>query len=251
MFYDLRAALGRRPAHQRAHYVDLALALPETHHRDVVGLGVGVHRVPEPLPGTPIGKSNKGSRTSDQPNTHPATTRTYRLRSFVICELCGRRLYGKTRRIASGYSYYACEAIPAHHASKDWFDTHPKSLWVREDKLLDLVRSLLDPPHLRPGPRRRGGRSFPLQECPRAGLPERNDSCRCRSGSRARARHAGHGRECISHVRRGPGARVRSDVSTILSMTLARRVLLGEVGQGGPVIVVVRPGDRGATTRLA
>jgi site-specific DNA recombinase len=65
--------------------------------------------------GTPIGKAKKGSRTSDQPNTHPATTRTYRLRSFVICELCGRRLYGKTRRVASGYSYYACEPVPARH----------------------------------------------------------------------------------------------------------------------------------------
>jgi site-specific DNA recombinase len=90
--------------------------------------------------GTPIGKSNKGSRTSDQPNSHPATTRTYRLRSHVICELCGRRLYGKTRRVSSGYSYYAGESVPAHHAGKDWFATHPKSLWVREDKLLELVR---------------------------------------------------------------------------------------------------------------
>jgi len=90
--------------------------------------------------GTPIGKSKKGSRTSDRPNNHPATTRTYRLRSYVICELCGRRLYGKTRRVSSGYSYYACEAVPEHHFGKDWFATHPKSLWVREDKLLDLVR---------------------------------------------------------------------------------------------------------------
>jgi hypothetical protein len=54
--------------------------------------------------------------------------------------VCGRRLYGKTRRVSSGYSYYACEAVPAHHAGKDWFATHPKSLWVREDKLLELVR---------------------------------------------------------------------------------------------------------------
>jgi site-specific DNA recombinase len=100
-----------------------------------------VHRLHGLQPaGTPIGKSKKGSRTSDQPNSHPATTRTYRLRSYVICELCGRRLYGKTRRASSGYSYYACEAVPAHHAGKDWFATHPKSLWVREDKLLGLVR---------------------------------------------------------------------------------------------------------------
>jgi site-specific DNA recombinase len=87
--------------------------------------------------GTPIGKANRGSRTSDQPNKHPATTRTYRLRAYIICELCGRRLCGKARRI----SYYACEPVPAHHANEDWFATHPKSLWVREDALLELVRS--------------------------------------------------------------------------------------------------------------
>jgi hypothetical protein len=58
----------------------------------------------------------------------------------VICEIRGRRLYGKTRRVGDVYSYYACEPQPAHHEGKDWFDTHPKSLWVREDKLLEPVR---------------------------------------------------------------------------------------------------------------
>jgi site-specific DNA recombinase len=91
--------------------------------------------------GTPIGKNNRGSRTSNRPNSHPATTRTYRLRSYVICELCGLRLSGKTRRVGDVYSYYACEPVPARHSGKDWFATHPKSLWVREDKLLKLVRS--------------------------------------------------------------------------------------------------------------
>ena len=79
------------------------------------------------LAGTPIGKSNRGSRTSDRPNRHPATTRTYRLRSHVICELCGRRLYGKTRRVGDGYSYYACEPVPAHHTGKPWYPSHPKA----------------------------------------------------------------------------------------------------------------------------
>src|SRR5207244_3012351 len=81
------------------------------------------------------------------PNRHPATTRTSRLRSHVICDLCGRRLYGKTRRVGDGYSYYACEPVPAHHAGKDWYASHPKSLWVREDKLIDAVRGFFHPPH--------------------------------------------------------------------------------------------------------
>jgi len=90
--------------------------------------------------GTPIGKAKKGSRPGSDRNTHPATRRTYRMRSYVICDLCGRRLYGKTRYVGDVYSYYACEPVPAHHAGKDWFPTHPKSLWVREDKLLTAVR---------------------------------------------------------------------------------------------------------------
>jgi site-specific DNA recombinase len=96
--------------------------------------------------GTPIGKAARGSRTSDGPNRHPATTRTYRLRSHVVCELCGRRLYGKTktRTAGDGYSYYACEPVRAHHEAKDWFAAHPKSLWVREDKLLAVVHGFFD-----------------------------------------------------------------------------------------------------------
>jgi site-specific DNA recombinase len=89
--------------------------------------------------GTVIGRSNRGSRQSPGPNRHPATRRTFRLRSYVFCELCGRRLCGKTRRVGDVYNYYACEPNPAHHAHRDWYPTHPKSLWVREDKLLTLL----------------------------------------------------------------------------------------------------------------
>ncbi len=90
---------------------------------------------------SPVGKSNRGSRSGAGANRHPATKRTYRLRSYIICELCGRRLYGKTRYVGDVYSYYACEPNPAHHAHRDWYPTHPKSLWVREDKLLTAVHA--------------------------------------------------------------------------------------------------------------
>jgi site-specific DNA recombinase len=89
--------------------------------------------------GTPIGRSNRGSRPGSAANRHPATKRTYRLRSYVVCELCGRRMYGKTRRVGTGYSYYACEVQPAHHAHRDCYATHPKNLWISEDKLLTAV----------------------------------------------------------------------------------------------------------------
>jgi site-specific DNA recombinase len=73
-------------------------------------------------------------------------TRTYRLRSHVVCEICGRRLYGKTktRTAGDGYSYYSCEPVRAHHEGKDWFAAHPKSLWVREDKLLAVVHGFFN-----------------------------------------------------------------------------------------------------------
>jgi DNA invertase Pin-like site-specific DNA recombinase len=93
--------------------------------------------------GTPIGRANRGSRPGAAANRHPQTQQVYPLRSYVICELCGRRMHGKTRRIVQGepYRYYACETDPAHHAHQDWYATHPKSLWVREDQLLDAVNA--------------------------------------------------------------------------------------------------------------
>ena len=92
--------------------------------------------------GAPLSASKQRSRPGSGLNRHPATAHTYRLRSYVICDLCGRRLYGKVRRITGGgFKYYACEKIPARHAERNWYPTHPKSLWVREDKLLTVVRS--------------------------------------------------------------------------------------------------------------
>jgi site-specific DNA recombinase len=55
----------------------------------------------------------------------------------VICELCDRRMFGKTRR---GLAYYACEPDRRHHAQRaGWYPGHPSSLWVREDVLLGIV----------------------------------------------------------------------------------------------------------------
>jgi site-specific DNA recombinase len=45
------------------------------------------------------------SRTQAGANTHPQTKRTYRLRSYLFCELCGRRMFG--RRVASTRTTHA------------------------------------------------------------------------------------------------------------------------------------------------
>ena len=85
------------------------------------------------------GQRSQGSRTGAGLNTHPQTKRTYRLRSYVGCDLCDRRMFGKTRH---AIAYLACEPERQHHKGRtDWYSDHPKSLWVREEILLDAVRS--------------------------------------------------------------------------------------------------------------
>ena len=84
-------------------------------------------------------RHRQGSRTSAGANRHPLTARTYQLRAYVFCDLCGRRMFGKTRR---QHAYYACQPDTRHHDGRtDWYDGHPASLWVREDFLLDLVHA--------------------------------------------------------------------------------------------------------------
>jgi hypothetical protein len=75
---------------------------------------------------TPIGRHLERSRDGSQPNTHPATKRTYRLRSYVCCALCDRRMQGKGRR--GGYTYVVCEVAGHHHAHQPWHAEHPKSV---------------------------------------------------------------------------------------------------------------------------
>jgi Recombinase len=79
----------------------------------------------------------QGSRTASGASRHPQAARSYPLRSYVVCDLCGRRMFGKTRR---DLAYYACEPDQRHHAQRSaWQPGHPASLWVREEILLDVV----------------------------------------------------------------------------------------------------------------
>jgi site-specific DNA recombinase len=87
-----------------------------------------------------IAPTRQGSRNKAGPNvSHPDTKRVYRLRSFVICGTCGRRMFGKSRK---QHSYYACQP-KLNHAGKvdERFPDHPPSIWVREDALLAGVSS--------------------------------------------------------------------------------------------------------------
>ena len=58
-------------------------------------------------------------------------------------------MFGKTRH---QHAYYACQPDPHHHDGRaGWYPAHPASLWVREDTLLDLVRSFFAERILGPG----------------------------------------------------------------------------------------------------
>ena len=78
-----------------------------------------------------------GSRSAAGPNKHPQTKRSYRLRTYLFCDLCGRRMFGKTRH---AHAYYACIPkkgyIPEGH-------TAGGTMLVREDALLDRLNEFL------------------------------------------------------------------------------------------------------------
>ncbi len=83
-----------------------------------------------------MGSKRQGSRTTHGANAHPATKRSYVLRSYVCCDICGRRMFGKTRH---QIPYFACQPDPNEHRDLPWFPDHPKSLWIREEILIASI----------------------------------------------------------------------------------------------------------------
>ncbi len=84
-----------------------------------------------------IPDTRQGSRHGAAINSHPDTKRSYLLRSFVFCELCGKRMGGKTMR---KHSYFACE--PAKNLgpkAQELYPDHPQSIYVREEALAESV----------------------------------------------------------------------------------------------------------------
>jgi hypothetical protein len=83
-----------------------------------------------------VARRRERSRTAAGPNAHPHTKRSYLLRSHLFCALCGRRMFGKTRR---AHAYYAC----APKKDQPVPDGHPASLWVNEAALVDGLHEFL------------------------------------------------------------------------------------------------------------
>ena len=84
----------------------------------------------------PVAKRRERSRSVSGPNPHPAAKRTYRLRSYIRCSICDRRMFGKMGR---GNTYYACQKDPNQHSEAPWYSVHPMSVLVREDLLISAV----------------------------------------------------------------------------------------------------------------
>jgi len=84
-----------------------------------------------------VAADHEGSRDGAAPNRHPHTTRTYVLRSHLRCAHCGWRLCGRTvKRLV----YYRCPAVEADPIGVlRRIPDHPKTLYVREDYLLDGI----------------------------------------------------------------------------------------------------------------
>jgi recombinase-like zinc beta ribbon protein len=74
-----------------------------------------------------VAKKEQRSRDGAGANVkHPHTKRTYLLRSFVVCNLCGHRMHGKTRRQTV---YYACQPSQnlGRGAERAFPETAPRS----------------------------------------------------------------------------------------------------------------------------
>src|SRR5690606_18567569 len=78
----------------------------------------------------------QGSRSAAGKDRRPTTNRIYRLRSYITCASCGRRMFGNHM---TGITYYACTPKQAWRPPG-----HPAALRLREDELLDSLNDFLN-----------------------------------------------------------------------------------------------------------
>lgn len=79
-------------------------------------------------------QAKRGSRAGNDRNTHPETRRTYLFRGMVFCG-CGRRMFGGQRHKPS----YLCWPRNNNRGRPDRYEGHPKTVYLREDHVLDAV----------------------------------------------------------------------------------------------------------------
>jgi site-specific DNA recombinase len=90
-----------------------------------------------------IGAEHASARDDTEPSTHPAARRSYLLRSRCRCRDCKRRMTGRLVRPYTGhpgYIYYDCPHNPLNPRHQAAAPGHPRTVRVREDDLLTVIR---------------------------------------------------------------------------------------------------------------
>ena len=118
----------RKSGHNRANPVTEWIWSPEPTHEALVDLETFIQA-------QQVAAHRFGSRTDPGPSRHAYTKRVYPLRTYLFCQSCRRRMFGKTRRETA---YYACSPKKGYRPPD-----HPISIWVREDGILDALRQFL------------------------------------------------------------------------------------------------------------
>jgi DNA invertase Pin-like site-specific DNA recombinase len=90
-----------------------------------------------------IGAEHASARDEPGMASHPAARRSYLLRSRCRCRDCKRRMTGRLVRAYQGhpgYVYYDCPHNPANPRHTAAAPDHPRTVRVREDDLLTVIR---------------------------------------------------------------------------------------------------------------
>ena len=90
-----------------------------------------------------IGAEHASARDEPGLASHPAARRSYLLRSRCRCRDCKRRMRGTLVRPYAGhpgYVYYTCPHNPASPRHQAAVPDHPRTVKVREDDLLTVIR---------------------------------------------------------------------------------------------------------------
>ncbi|GAA1895384.1 recombinase family protein [Streptantibioticus ferralitis] len=126
MVWNRRARKGN--GRNRPNPVEEWIWSPEPVHEALVDLETFVQA-------QQVSELRERSRSAAVTNRHPQTKRTYRLRSYLFCTLCGRRFYGKTSKKVS---YYVCAPKKSYRP-----DGHPASVWVPEAGMVEGLNDFL------------------------------------------------------------------------------------------------------------
>ncbi|WP_323809150.1 recombinase family protein [Kitasatospora acidiphila] len=86
----------------------------------------------------PVPGNGRPTRDHGTLHSHPATQRSYLLRSYVRCEICGRRMFGK---FSKGREYYCCQPKTREEVEGPGHEPHPTAVWISGKALTDLVHT--------------------------------------------------------------------------------------------------------------